>query len=65
VTLHLAILVAAATSSSALDYRALVDEYRRDSRPQVEQLLAVPAADRPPRLLEIGRPFTGRLDAGA
>ena len=44
-TLHLAILVAAATSSSALDYRALVDEYRRDGRPQVEQLLAVPAAD--------------------
>jgi len=44
-TSFLAILFAAATSSSALDYRALVDEYRKDGRPQVEQLLAAPAAD--------------------
>jgi tetratricopeptide (TPR) repeat protein len=46
VTLHLAFVVALAASSGApLDYRALVDEYRKDGRPQVEQLLTAPAAD--------------------
>jgi tetratricopeptide (TPR) repeat protein len=41
----LAILLAAATSFSAFDYRALVEGYRKYGRPQVEQLLAAPAAD--------------------
>jgi tetratricopeptide (TPR) repeat protein len=45
VTLQLAVVVALAMPSAALDYRALVDGYRKDGRPQVEQLLAAPPAD--------------------
>jgi hypothetical protein len=40
-TLHLALMVAVATSAAAVDYHALVDAYRKDGAPQVEQLLAV------------------------
>jgi hypothetical protein len=45
VTLHFAFLISLASATSTADYRALVDEYRKDGRPQVEQLLGMPSAD--------------------
>jgi tetratricopeptide (TPR) repeat protein len=37
--------ILALTSAAALDYRALVDEYRKDGTPQIQQVLAFPTAD--------------------
>lgn len=43
--LYLAFVLALAAPSVALDYRALVDEYRKDGRPQVQQLLGMSQSD--------------------
>jgi tetratricopeptide (TPR) repeat protein len=44
-TLSLALILLLARDIAAVDYRTLVDEYRKDGTPQIQQLLERPRAD--------------------